>query len=421
MAAYKVTLAILLTCAAATAQAGALSAGQLVERVLARNPGIDTLRAAADAAKARVESAGALDDPVVSYAAAPNTAGGPNQGLNQNIQISQKIPWPGTLNLSTRMASADAESARRLVADLRLKLAARARAEYAQWYYVHRALAINAETEKLVAHLQDVATAAYASGQSPQQDVLQAQVESTRLRNQHFELGRRQRTVQADIDAMQNLEPTMPVPVPDGLPKAMALPAYATLREAALAHNPGLQSLASRVTASEDRVDLAHKHDYPQFNVMAGYNSFLDMPDKRFALGVAVNLPFGANHRGELGEAHARLQESEARLADARSRLLGDVEQAYATAGQARETIGLYEQKLLPLAKLNLQAAEADYGSGPGDFLQVITAERQYPSAELELARARADFFTQLAALDYRTGGAIWRSPVSATSRETTP
>ncbi len=393
-----------------------LSADLLVQKVLQRNPDIDALRAAADAAGAKVESAGALDDPVVSYAVAPNTANGPNQGLNQIFQISQKFPWPGTLDLRTRMASAEAESAGQQLTDLRLRLAARARADYAQWYYVHRALAINAENRKLVTHLRAVALAAYASGQSPQQDVLQAEVELTRLRNQDFELGRRQRTLQAGIDALQNLDPDTTVPAPADLPQEIPLPTYAALRADALAHNTMLQSLAARVTASQDRVDLAHKHNYPHFNVLAGYNSIMDLPAKRFTVGVAINVPFGANHRGEVGEADAHLQESQAKLATVRNQLLSDIDQAHATAAQALQTIHLYQDKLLPLAKLNMQAAEADYGSGSGDFLKLITAERQYLMAELELARARADFFTQLAALNYKTGGAIWPSSVSASS-----
>jgi outer membrane protein TolC len=399
------------------------SAELLVQQVLHRNPGIEAMQAAADAAGARVESAGALDDPMVSYAAAPNTAGGPRQGLNQNVQISQRFPWPGTLGLRNRMARADAESADQQVADLRLRLTTLARADYAQWYYVHRALAINAENTRLVTHLREVAEAAYASGQSPQQDVLQAEVERVRLQNQALELKRLQHTVQTKINALQNLDPDTAVPAPVELPREAPLPTSAALQDAALAHYPMLQSLDARVDASRDRVDLAHKNSMPHVSLLAGYNSLMDMPAKRLTVGVAINIPFGGNHRGEVSEANARLHESEAKRADARNQLLSNLEQTRATAAQAVATIQLYNGRLLPLIRLNMQAAEADYsnGSGTGDFLKLITAQQQYLMAELELARARADFYTQLASLNYQTGGAIWPFSVSATSRNTTP
>ena len=403
------------------APSAGLTPDLLVQKVLQRNPGIEAMQAASDAAGARIESAGALDDPMVSYAIAPNTAGGPRQGLNQNVQFSQKFPWPGTLDLRSRMATAEAESADQQVADLRLRLAARARADYAQWYYVHRALAINAANTTLVEHLRTVAEAAYASGQSPQQDVLQAEVELVRLRNQALELARLQRTVQAKINALQNVDPDTEVAAPTGLPSEIPLPTYATLRDAALAHYPLLQSLDARIQASRDRVDLAHKNTMPNISVLAGYNSIMDMPAKRLTVGVAINIPFGGNHRGEVNEANARLHESEAKLADMRNQLLSDIDQSRETAAQAAATIKLYAHKLLPLTRLNMQAAEADYGSGSGDFLKLITAEQQYLMAELEVARARADLFTQWASLNYQTGGGLLPLSAATMLRGTSP
>jgi cobalt-zinc-cadmium efflux system outer membrane protein len=400
-----------------------LTPNLLVQKVLQRNPGIEAMQAASDAAGARIESAGALDDPMVSYAIAPNTAGGPRQGLNQNVQFSQKFPWPGTLDLRSSMATAEAESADQQVADLRLRLGARARAVYAQWYYVHRALAINAENTTLVTHLRAVADTAYATGQSPQQDVLQAEVELVRLNNQTLELRRLQHTVRAKINGLQNIDPESEVPAPDDLPREIPLPTESALQDAALAHYPMLQSLHARIAASGDRVDLAHKSYLPNVTLMAGYNSIMDMPAKRLTVGIAINIPFGGNHRGEVSEANARLHESEAKLADVHNQLLSDLDQTRATAAQAVATIKLYNGKLLPLIRLNMQAAEADYsgGSSSGDFLKLITAQQQYLMAELELARARADFYTQLASLNYQTGGTLWPSSVSATSRNTTP
>ena len=406
---------------AAEESAPALGADALVRQVLQRNPGITAMRAAADAAGAKIEAAGALDDPMVSYLVAPNTAGGPRQGLNQNVQLSQAIPWPGTLDLRVRAARADAQSADRQVDDVRLRLAAATRGVYAEWYYVHRALAVNTENRVLVKRLEAVAETAYASGQAPQQDVLQAQVELVRLQNQQLALERRRRVVRTKINTLLDQPPDTTLAAPDDLPTPRPLPDYTALQTAALAGYPMLQSLGARIDASRDRVALARKNNYPQFKLLAGYNSIMDMPAKRLTVGVGFSIPFGGNHRGEVGEAHARAREAEARLADARAQLLGELDQSWAAAAQAIDTIELDDKKLLPLSKLNLQAAEADYSGGNGDFLKLITAEQQYLAAKLELARARADLYIQLASLNYQSGGALWPSPVPATTQEATP
>lgn len=403
------------------ATAATLSPDQLVASVLKENPGIDALRAAADAASARIESAAALDDPMLSYLVAPNTAGAPRQGLNQNVQLSQRLPWPGTLDLRSHAATAEADSSEQQVLDLRMRLAALAKAAYAEWYYVDRAIAINAENISVVERLRGSAEAGYASGLSPQLDVLHAEVELGRLRQQALELAHRRHSAQARINTLQNRDPQTEVPSPAGLPSMTSLPAYTRLRDAAVARYPMLQSLDARVTASRDRRDLAHKNSYPQLNLVAGYNSLMNEPAKRLVVGIAINIPFGGNHRGEISEANARVREAEAKLADARNQLLGDIDQSLANANKAAETIDLYEKQLLPLARLSMQSAETGYSGGNGDFSKLISTEQQTLTMQLELERARADFFIQAASLDYQTGGALALQASSAPRQEGSP
>ena len=83
-------------------EAPLLTPDLLVEQVLTRNPNLAALDAAADAAVHRIDPAGALDDPVLFYGFAPETANGdpPGRGLNQRLEISQAFPWPGKRRLS---------------------------------------------------------------------------------------------------------------------------------------------------------------------------------------------------------------------------------------------------------------------------------------------------------------------------------
>jgi outer membrane protein TolC len=380
------------------------------------------MQAALDAAAAKIESAGALDDPMLSYAVAPNTFGYPGQGINQNIQISQTFPWPGTLDLRSDAATAAAKSARYQLADVRLKLAAQARAAFADWYYVHHALQINAKNQTLLARLKQVAETEYKTGQAPQQDMLQAEVELTRLKNQALQLHARRRGVQAKINALLNREPRATVRPPADLATAPNLPTFAALGHHALAQYPTLKALNAQLAANQDRIKLAEKSYYPNFKLMAGYNSLWDAPDKRLIVGASINIPFGGNHRGALDAAHARLRQTTAKLANTRAKLLGNLQQSYAAVEQARKTIKLYTNRLVPLARLNFKAAESDYRStSNSDFLKLVTAERQYLMAGLEKARARANLLTRLASLNYQTGGAVFPHDPSAAYQNLMP
>jgi outer membrane protein TolC len=390
-----------------------MTATQLVKAVLIRNHGLSAMHSAVEAVHAKIGPAGALEDPMLAYALAPETVGGfrtPGgrfRGLNQRIELSQAIPWPGTLNLRSKAAVAETESVAQKLSDFRLQLAERTRAAYAEWYYVHRALAVNAENRALLARLRGVAETAYGAGQAPQQDVLQAEVELIRLQNQALEIERRRATVQAGINGLLNRDPRAPLPLPQALPPAGNLPDYANLQQMALARYPALKRLDAEIDAGQDRVELAHKGFYPDFKLSAGYNNLWDAPEKQFTVGAAINIPIGVKHQGELEAANARLRQRRAERMDARASLLSSLDQSYRTAQQAKDSIALYADRMLPLASLNLKAAEADYSGGSGDFLKLITAEQQYLIAKLELSRSHADFFIQFAALDYRTGGAL--------------
>ena len=396
---------------------------QLAKAVLVRNPGLSAMRSAVEAVRAKIGPAGALDDPTLAYALAPETVGGfrtPGgrlRGLNQRVELSQAIPWPGTLDLRSKTAAAETESVAWKLSDFRLRLAERTRAAYAEWYYVHRALAVNTENLALVTRLRAVAETAYGTGQAPQQDVLQAEVELTRLQNQALEIERRRSTVQAGINGLLNRDPQAAIPLPLALFPVGKLPGYANLQQMALARYPALKRLDAEIAAGQDRVDLARKGFYPDFKLSAGYNNLWDAPEKQFTVGAVINIPIGAKHQGELEEANARLRQRRAERLDARASLLSSLDQSYRTARQAKDSIALYANRMLPLARLNLKAAEADYSGGSGDFLKLITAEQQYLAARLELARSRADFFIQFAALDYRTGGALTANQ----TQETTP
>ena len=74
---------------------------------------------------------------------------------------------------------------------------------------------------------------------------------------------------------------------------------------------------------------------------------------------------------------------------------------------EAQSSVALFRDQLVPLSAEYLEAAIADYQSGSGAFLNVITAEQRALSTELALARARADYARRLAELERWVGGAF--------------
>jgi outer membrane protein TolC len=374
--------------------------------VLAHNASLEAMRQSVVAATARVKPAGKLDDPMLSVSAAPRTfgtAGGPNG----DVEVSQSLPWWGTLDARKEMARAEAEAASQDFAALRLRLAALARGIFADWSYIQHALEINTANQSLLTELRNVARIRYTTGQAPQEDILQADVERAMLKQQRLEWERERTVVQARMNALLDRSPQTAIPEPDTLPETIGLPTEERLAEHALGH-PSLEKLAAQQRAAQARQTLAQKERYPKFGVSAGYNNMWSDPAFRPMVGLSFTVPLDqSKYRAQIDAARAEARRTASTLENERASVLADLSAAYAMVREKAQSLALYRDELVPLARSTLEVARTEYGTGRGDFLNVLTAERHRLETELGLARAQSEYYRDLAELDRASGGGL--------------
>jgi len=382
-----------------------LTSEQLVEAVSSNNPTLPALQAAWQAAQSRIEPAAALDDPVLSYTAAPRTAGEDNLDFGQKLELSQKLPCPGKRRLRGESAQHEAEAAREDIDTVRLKLAAASRSLFADWYFIHEAVRINRVNQDLLQEFRRIAETQYSTGRASKQDALRADVEFNLLKHRDIVLERERREILARVNTLLNRTPDAPLPPPASVAMPGALPDVATLRARALAARPELKALAAQIEALKTKTDLARREFYPDFNVRAGYNSLWDRDEKRLSVGVAINLPLDqSKRRAAEDEARARSKRAEWTLSDQAAEVAGEVQRAYDRVAESRHVLALYRDRLLPLAEENLDAAKTDYQSGHGDFLTLVTTEKNLHQTQLQAEQALADLHRRLAELQRAVG-----------------
>ncbi len=382
-----------------------LSSILLVGAVLSRNPTLPAMQAALEAANSRMDQVSALDDPRLSYKMAPQTVGVSDLNFGQQIELSQAIPWPGKLRLRGEAARYEADSARENIESLRLALAARAKSLFADWYFIHQAIRINRINQDLLEEFQSIALSRYSTGLATKQDALRADVEFNLLQHQAIVLERERRTVLTGINTLLNRTPDDPVPVPQGLPEP-ELPGNAeSLRDQANQSRPELKAQAARIRALNTLTELAQRDFYPDFNLTAGYNSLWDRTEQRFTVGVGINIPLDQSKRRALeAEARARSKRAKWDEIDQLAKIREEVQIAYDRVDESRHVLTLYRNQLLPLAEENLEAAKADYQAGSGDFLTLISSEKNLMQTQLQTERALTDAHQRLAELERAVG-----------------
>ncbi|HVS39979.1 MAG TPA: TolC family protein [Gemmataceae bacterium] len=394
------------------AAAPELSPEALVTEVLARNPTLTEMTAAAQAAAARYPQAISLEDPMFGATFGPGTIAPDDRGVEfaSRLEISQKYPWPGKRRLRGENAAADARAADLDVDDARLQLIENARDAFADYYLAGRGLAVNQEALDILRSIQSNQETLFKTGKIPEPDLLQTGVQIGRERQRRLTLERMLDVARARINALLDLPPDSPLPPPAPIPSAAALPDEQALRAAALTQRPDLKALAERIAAEQAALGLAHKEYYPDFEPFFMYDRFMgnvsDNRDLAAMLGVRVNLPIRLARRdAAVQEAEARVNQ---RVAELR-RLTDDVnlavDQAYKETVESEKMVRLYEESILPDVELNVKSSQTSYTTGKIPAVTLLDAERNLIDLRDSYYQATADAFRRRAALERAVGG----------------
>lgn len=169
--------------------------------------------------------------------------------------------------------------------------------------------------------------------------------------------------------------------------------------------HPKQAAAAARIRARQAAVEEADRAFYPDFEVMASYDSMWDTWQHRWMIGIGIEIPLQrGKRRADLEHARAEQAKAAAELASVTDMLDEGRERAGREADESTKALELYEQQLLPTARERVDAALAGFTSGQNPFSTVVMAEHELRDVELAIERTRADLDRQFAALDRLEG-----------------
>jgi outer membrane protein TolC len=367
-----------------------------LERARAANPALESAHASAAAASSRVGFAGALDDPRIVYEASNIPTGDldfrstPLSG--HQLGLKQKLPFPGLLSSREIAAERSAEASALSVDDQALITDGNVEAAWAELRFAQRALGITDRNVALLRQLAATAETRYRVGNGLQQDVLRAQVELTAL------LQERLRREEAALRAESHLVELLDLPATTKLPRTGDAPSVheEPVLEPILAsldqRNAGLNAARKSVEAAEARLRSVELEGLPDVDLAIGYRVRRDVSgdpvngDDFLSAGITVRLP---------------VNRSKWR---ARSSLVSRTRRAHAALMRASAEAELLESGLIPQARQSLESSRSAYEVGRIEFLSLLDSQVRLLTAELRLARARADRRQAFASLEVAAG-----------------
>ena len=368
--------------------ADTLSIERAVSLALQDNPGLAEVQARADAAALRPSQVGALPDPVLSLNAANlplDSFDLTQEAMTQfQVGISQKLPWPGKLELradATRLTALGKQDAAR---EAQLMLARDVRRSWWNLFYLDRALTVVEDNQERLRSFVEVVQVKYRVGEGLQQDVLLAQVELSGQLERAVRLRGMRRSEAARLRALMDHPGDSSVVLQSiGRPGLDELNDTEKWLQQALERRPLLSMKQYALDASDRRLELARKGSYPDFTVKGVYGlRGGENPDGTsrsdfLSLGVSLNLPLYQGRKQDLEVDQRNSERMQARYAldDARREIREQVELALADYAQGREQARLLLNGIIPQTEQAVASMLAGYQVNKVDFLTLVRTQ----------------------------------------------
>ena len=400
--------------------AGDSSFQLLVAEALARNPTVAQRQAAVRSATLRIRPAGSLPDPMLTVGVMdlvlPHFEFNQSDFTEADVELSQEIPWPGSLGARSGVMRAAAAGVRAEEGNVRRELTTALAVAYYRLGYAVKALETLRHQRDLLEAAVQLSTTRYATGAAPQSDPLQAKLARDRLRSEEFALESERIAALAAVNALRNRAPGDSVPVTSIDPAALraaaaSQPPADSLVALALATYPRLAARRAAVEAATRAIQVERLGARPDFTLTLRYGyrprAFnFKFPDF-FSAFVGLRLPVWAwRKQNRLADAaRADSTGAAAGLRDAELQLSREVTEAAARVQASQQRLALLVDGVLPNARGTVESVLRSYQVGRAEFLTLLSVEDGRYRAELEAVAVAADYQAQLVMLRQLTAG----------------
>lgn len=384
-----------------------LSLSDAEQLAITTAPELKQLQANADSLRAQAVADGQWSDPqlIVGAANVPTNSFSFNQDDMTMVQFGlQQTFAPGhSLAMKSKKTKDLAKAQQEKIQEQAAMLLRNVRETWLDLYYWHQAAKVVRENRTLYRRLLKATESQYSSGKGTQSDVLQIQVELTRLNDQSAQVDQRIDVLRAQLGRWIGAEAANR-PLTNSLPHWPA-PVPAAILQAQLLQHPLLKVDTANIEAARDEVDYAKEQYKPGWTAEVGYATrrgrFEDGQPRSNFVGaqVTIDLPLFTGGRQD-----QRLRASAYQLTSTQldrdihyKDLLKELTVQYAVWKSYSKRVNLYRQHLVPEATQNSKSALLAYQNATTDLTTVLraysnqlTIRLERTQIEVERAKARA-------------------------------
>lgn len=354
----------------------------LLNRALASRPELAQAEASARAAHARVSQVRALPDPVVSVGLQNDGFGrlriGEMSTSFWSYSAAQTIPVPGKRGLRARAQGLGARQEDTDLERMRLSVHAEVERSYLDLLLARDRLRILDRLEMLWRQAEDLARARYEAGEGAQSDLLRAQLERSRLRQQRWALEAEERRRLAVLNRATGRAFDEPLATSRSLEQVEdpQWPDSSLAVQEAETRTPELRRAVLATEQSGTLLSLARRDLLPDLTVSGGVMRRGAAFEPMWQAGLSVPLPLwaGGKQLQAVGEQRLRVSAAENAAETLRRLVRQRLYERRVMHEAMRETNRLYRSGVLIQSEAATSSAMAQFQVGRVPFTAVLEA-----------------------------------------------
>jgi len=386
----------------------------LIAEAVQNNPELKSFQQRIEAFEQRPSQARSLDDPMVRLAVANlpvDSFSFDQEAMTQKqVQVMQKFPFPGTLDLKGNIAEKDLAVTRTEFNEKKNSLIRQVKTLCNNLLFLDRAIAISGDNRDLLAEVISTAETQYAAGKGGQREIVKARIELSGIIQKVLMLRQQRETAAALLNTLLNRPVQNDLEIPGELHQTPLAFTLDELKKIAEETHPALNGLQQRIEQSGLAIDLAEREYYPGMEVGLGYGQREDSetaerPDF-FSASVTVNIPlwYRTKESRKVAEKRADLRRAEEQYATVRNSIHFRLKELLSQIEMNRQKIELFETGFIPQSTVSLESALSGYRVNKVDFLTLIYNQIALYNFKIEYYRAITDHENSLAELEETAG-----------------
>ncbi len=376
---------------------------------LAERQNLDLIaaRAQRDVAAAGVRVAGERPNPTASFGASRDAP-------HENALIDQPLEIGPKRQRRIDVARQEGALTETDISAIERQVRRSVREAYYGLAYARGATALQADALKLAERLRDIARARFESGDIPQLELTQAELEATRAHADLQVAQQEEEVALSDLNALLN----EPAAKDWDLGDAFATPPPATTLDELLGRAGNSNSEIARISQEErlerSRKALLEAERIPNLGLQFGFD--LNNPGSGVNSGgymvgprgqISMELPIFSHNQGEIAQSTAAERALERELAAARRAADAKVESAYFDLRARQTQVQLYRETVVPSSNRLEEMAEESYRAGKAGILTVLGAQHDVQQAQRDFLASELAMQSAFAQLEEAVGAPL--------------